>query len=631
MEDTKRPPQGEDPQATARVRILATSDLHMNLIGHNYYSDCRDERIGFARTATLIRQARRQAERDGALTLLFDNGDSLQGTPLGDWVAQNSTVQHPLPLAFKALGYDAVGLGNHDFGFGLDFLQQIAKQSVYPIVCSNATFNDGSNSIWQKAVVLTRTVMVNDFPEELKIGVLSVLPPQTAQWEAHKLGGQVTVDDILIAAQDTASELRQEGCDLIVALAHTGLGPAEAAPGLENAAIPLAAVKEIDAVVAGHTHLTFPATAPQGLDYVDHQQGLVHGTPLVMPGFAGSHLGVIDLELARDDQNRWRICRSKSEIRAIHGGNGADTFEVAEDVEITQLLANAHDATRAHVARSVGRTRQRFHSYFAYCAPDRGLALLAAAQAAALRPFLTGTSLADLPVLSATAPAKFGGRAGPEFYTDIPAGDLSIRHVADLHVFPNELRGVCANGTQILDWLEMSAGLYNQLSLNKVRDLHDPSRAGHNLDIMHGLTYQIDLSRPARFDANGNLVDPSHRRVRHVVFNGLPIDPSQLFVVATNNYRANGGGNFPIANQGEAIPVPPLQIHDVLTEYLAAPNRPDPLETAPRPFSFASLGGVRTVLKTGPKARKYLDELAEYAPRDLGLDPNGFLRVQLTL
>lgn len=598
----------------------------MHLMSFDYYADTPDADRGLTRTASLIRRARDQAGRDSALVLLFDNGDALQGTPFGEWAAEVTTDAHPLSQAFNAMGYDAVGLGNHDFGFGLDLVNRIAAQTACPVVCSNLRTTQGPQG-WVPHATLQRMVLADGKQVPIRIGILSVLPPQTMQWEAHMLQGKAEVTDILTAAEQTAAVLRHQGCDLVVALAHTGLDQAEAEAGMENAVIPLAAQDNIDVIVAGHTHLVLPGTAHEGMPDVDHEQGLVHGKPVVMQGWGGSHLGVIDLTLEQDAGQRWRVIDSRAEATPINTANGP----VPEDPEIKWLFAKGHEETRKRVSAPVGSVPVPLHSYFSFCVPDRGLALLAAAQAAAVRSHIAGTEWEGLTILAATAPAKFGGRAGPRYYTHIPAGDVSIRHVADLHVFPNELRAARVTGAQLHDWLEMSAGVFNQLSPHRPAHLINPRRAGFNFDILHGATYQIDLSQPARFDAAGRLKDSTHSRIRSLKVNGQPVTPEQEFIVATNNYRANGGGHFPIAAQVCPIALPARLIHHVLRDYLAGKLPRDPLEQAPRAFSLTPMNGAEVILTTGPAAHAYLHELAEYDPQVLPVDSDGFLPIQLTL
>lgn len=617
----------QEPAKTPRaeIRILATTDLHMNLTGFDYYADRPDPSIGFTRTATLIRRARTQA--GDSLVLLFDNGDSLQGTPLGEWAATHEGP-HPLMQAFGALDYDAIALGNHDFGFGLPVLDHVLAQASCPVVCSNMRPLKAPQ-IWADGTILERTVLWQEKPAAIRIGVLSVLPPQTARWESHLLQDEVIAEDILEAAHKQVKHLRSEGCDLILALSHSGLGEPQPAPGLENAAIPLAAIDGIDAIIAGHTHLTLPGPAHEGFAHVDPVAGRIHGKPAVMPGSAGSYLGVIDLSLSRDPSGKWRIEDSRAELRPVV--SEPHQKPVPEDPQFVELFAQAHARTRAMVAEPVARIPRVLHSYFSLCAPDPGLALAAAAQAAALRPHLSASGLADLPVLSAVAPCKSGGRAGPRWYTEVPAGELCLRHIADLHLFPNELRGVVVTGAQVRDWLEMSASVFNQQSPGQTADLIDPRRVGYNFDVLFGLNYRFDLSQAARFDAEGALTDPAHNRVSRLEFADQPVQPDQRFVVALNHYRASGGGNFPTVFQSRIPDLPTLEIKQVLKDYLSGILPRDPLEDAPHPFCFAPLAGACAVLRTGPGAIKYLDELDIFTPQQLGRDAEGFERIGLTL
>ncbi len=602
----------------------------MNLTSFDYYSDRADPKVGLTRTASLIRQARREAEWEGALVLLFDNGDALQGGPLGDCAAANSGANHPLLHAFTALSYDAVGLGNHDFGFGLPFLDEVIKSAPYPVISSNAHRVSG-DQLWKSCAILQRDLDWNGDPVPVKIGVISVLPPQTEMWEAHLLTGRVKTSDILDAAREQVKTLRALGCDLVVALSHSGLGQAQAAPGLENAAIPLAAIPGIDAIIAGHTHLTLPGDTHRDLEHTDGANGLIHGKPAIMPGWAGSHLGQIDLTMEHCDTAGWRVVGAKPCLHPIAPIENERAYPVPEDPEIRGLLADCHSATRQVMAQPIARVEQPIHSYFSYCIADRGMGLVAAAQADALRPFLPELGLDGLPLLSATPPCKFGGRAGPEYYTNVPAGGISLRHLADMHVFPNTLCAVVATGAQLRDWLEMSACIYNQLSTDRPMHLTDSARTGYNFDVIFGVTYQIDLSQPARFDTLGQLVNPSSQRIRNLSFEGRAVTDDQTFVVALNNYRANGGGHFPISQGARRLDLPTVNIRDCLQNFVIAQGDSTQKHPDCLPFSFAPLNGAQAILRTGPDARRFLAELTTFAPTDLGIDKDGFLELLLTL
>ncbi|MFT7595195.1 MAG: 2',3'-cyclic-nucleotide 2'-phosphodiesterase/3'-nucleotidase [Paracoccaceae bacterium] len=623
------------PDVRTHLQILATTDLHVNLTGYNYYADRADVSVGLTRTASLIRTARAEAAQRGALSLLFDNGDAFQGTPMGDLATEAPDKPHPLMRAFDYLGYDAIGLGNHDFNFGLDALGAVLAQALCPVVCSNLRRLDPRllSQILPYAV-LERTVPLGDQQMPLRIGVLSFLPPQTVIWDAHLLAGRIEVDDIVSAARHWLPQLQHQGCDVVVALAHSGLSCGPAHSGMENAVLPLAALDGIHAIIAGHTHLHLPSPNHAGLDADSAETGAVCGTPVVMPGASGSHLGQIDLDIRTGPDGRWGVTGFDCRLRAISGrsATGEITPNVPEDSGLRDLLAHDHAATRARMDQPIGRASQAMHSYFSFIAADRSLAIVAAAQAAALRPALVDTSGDGLPLLSAVAPGKYGGRSGPLSYTDVPAGRIALRHVADLYVFPNELRAVIISGQQVLDWLEMSASLFHQIAPDSHdQDLVNAQFPGHNFDVLHGLTWQIDLSVPPRFYPDGTRRPGDHRRICAPCHNGKPVRGDQQFVVALNSYRASGGGGFAALKGACHLSIAPKKNRDILQDYLAGRLACDPLASAPPPWGFVAMPGTSVSVSTGPGAMEHLGDLTGRGVRVGDRDGDGFLRLILPL
>lgn len=617
--------ESEDPELqTAQLRILATSDLHMNVLGYDYYSDQPNNSIGLANLAAAIETAR--TENAGGLTLLLDNGDSLQGTPLGEIAAANSDDPHVLIRAFNHLGYDAIGLGNHDFNFGLDVLEHILAQAPFPVICSNLEKLSGPNP-WADSIILDRHISIAGEELPIRIGVFSVLPPQTFDWDAHLLRGRVHVQDMVPIALDIASSLRKEHCDLVIALAHTGLKDTEFLPHQENAVLPLIQLEEIDALIAGHTHVLFPTNDPSDLPNVEAETGHIHGKPVVLPGFAGNHLGLIDLKLSLTKERKWRINSTSAGLRRTADASASPVTRAIED-----LAADAHEATRREMSKPVGTTAQSLHSFFALFGPDRGLALVASAQAAALRGLLAGRAEANLPLLSATAPLKSGGRSGPTHYTNIPAGPLFQRHVADLHIYPNTLAATEVTGAELRDWLEMSAGLFRQ-AVPGTRDhrLIEPNVPGHNFDVIFGIRYQIDVTAAPRFDQQGNCINPECRRIQNLTYHGTPVTDDQCFVVAYNSYRANGGGRFPMVETARSIPLPQLGIKEILRDYLTGKLPFDPISEEPFPWSFRAAQDISVRVPTSPESRDYLSELAILGAEDMGMAADGFLSLRMFL
>ncbi len=619
----------------AQLCLLATSDLHMNLTGFDYDSDRADPGIGLTRTASLIAEARREAEAEGATVLLFDNGDGLQGTALDEPALADvaSGGVHPLMQAFGYLRYDAIGLGNHDFNYGPETLDAILRNAPCPVVCTNLhRLEPGTFPVPVTHAILNRTLRLGNRALALRVGVLSVLPPQTGIWDKPLLNGRIRIGDIVSAVREGADTLRRAGCDLVVVLAHSGLDDITYRPGQENAVIPLAARTGVDAIIAGHTHLHLPGRAHAGLAHVDPQTGTVHGRPVVMAGFAGSHLGQIDLTLETDGDG-WTVIGHRCRTRAIarRDDNGQIRALAKEDRGLSDMLSGLHERVRADLAQPVGETETPLHSYFCFVTPDPAQHLIAEVQAAAIAPLLP-REYAGLPILSATSPGKSGGRAGPRHYTDIPAGRLTRRNIGDLVLFPNHVQAVVVDGVQIRDWLEMSVSLFNRITPGAEEgDLVDPRWPGHGFDTLFGLSYRIDLSQPPRFTAPGIRGADGPGRISGLKWQGRPVRGTQQFVVALQSYRANGGGHVPALREADPVALPPMTLREVLLEQLSARPPAPANRYDPTPWSFAPMPGCRVLLHTGPGARGHLDALSPREPRDLGIGADGFLRLSVKL
>jgi 2',3'-cyclic-nucleotide 2'-phosphodiesterase/3'-nucleotidase len=622
------PPRPEAPLPPAGLkaglRILATTDLHMHLTGHDYVTDRPDPARGLTRLATLIAEAR--AEAGDRTVLLLDNGDALQGSPLGEVALAAPDSPHPWAVAVAELGYDAIGLGNHDFDYGLDLVDRLRAAVACPVLSANLMRD---RAPFAPVAALDRTVRAGGADWAIRIGLFSVLPPGTSRWNAHHLDGQARTTEILPAARLCRDMLAKAGSDVVVALAHTGIGAYEAVRAEENAGRPLGRIDGIDAMVLGHTHLCLPGPAHDGLTDVDADRGTISGRPAVMPGWAAGQLGVIDLDLQADADGRWRCTGHSVALRRL----ARPGPPVAEAPSLSARLAPIHAETRHAMDRVVGATSQRLHSYFAMVGEDRGLALVAAAQAAALRKAVRGTPLADLPLVSAAAPARTGGRGGPGHFTDIPAGPLRLRHVMDLCPYPNRLAAAIVTGRALRDWIEVAASQFHTLAAPApsplTQPLRDPVHPGHAFDVLFGLEYGIDPTGPPRFDPDGTDRDPQAGRARDIRLDGRPIDPDDRVLVAMTGYRAQGGGAVPGLVEPVALDLP--LVRDALVDYLAGDLPEDPIAAAPWPWRFDLPAPVRVRVRTGPDARAHLDELAGHDPAAGALDDEGFLLLDLTL
>jgi 2',3'-cyclic-nucleotide 2'-phosphodiesterase/3'-nucleotidase len=561
--------------AEVRLRILETTDLHMNLLNYDYYQDKPTDEYGLAKTITLIKAARAEARN----SLLFDNGDLLQGNPLGDFVANGPPLQpgqvHPAYKVLNALGVDAANIGNHEFNYGLAFLRSAIAGAAFPYVSANVHIDDGDGNpdndlhAFTPYVILERNVSdVAGVQHRLKIGVIGFVPPQILVWDRLKLEGKLTVRDIQQTARRLVPEMRAQGADIVVAIPHSGFERGETPRFAENSVARLAEVPGIDAILFGHSHGEFPGAFFANYPKVDLARGTINGVPAVMPGFFGAKLGVIDLVLDNSG-GPWRVVDGRSALRAVFDRATRKPL-VAADPMVAALIAPEHAATLRYVRGEVAKTSAPITSYFAQVADDPSVQLINNAQLHYARRALQGTEFESLPLLSAASPFKSGGRMGWTNYTDIPAGMLSIRHVADLYVYPNTIKAVRISGAQVREWLEMSAGQLNRIDPAgpAEQDLINPAFPAYNFDMIDGVRYQIDLTQPARYSRDGKRVAPQAHRIQALQYQGKPIDDAARFVVVTNNYRASGGGDFPGLDGNNIILDSPDENRQALIQYL---------------------------------------------------------------
>lgn len=616
-----------------QLRLLETTDIHVHVFPYDYYRDREDDTVGLARVATLVAEARTEA----ANSLLLDDGDFLQGNPLGDFMAYERGLDggkvHPIVAAMNQMRFDAATLGNHEFNYGLGFLEKSLAGSDFPFVLANlaqgktASAPRHDRTLIPPYVILDRQVVdAAGASHPLRIGVIGFTPPQIMIWDKTHLEGNVEARDIITAAEAWVPEMREAGADIIVALSHSGIAPGTP-DGAENASLFLAAVEGIDAILTGHQHRVFPGETYAGIDGVDAAAGLLRGKPAVMAGFWGSHLGVLDLTLVQDG-GRWRVIGSRSATRPIH--ERVDTRPralVGSDERLLAAVHEPHEATLAYVRRPVGKITAPVTSYFALVADDPSVQIVSNAQLWYVGKLLEGGPYAGLPLLSAAAPFKAGGRGGPDYYTDVPAGSVAIKNVADMYLYPNTVRALLVDGATVKEWLERSAGIFQQIDpTGGEQALIDDGFPAYNFDIIDGVTYEIDVTRPSKYGPKGEIVNAAAARIRDLRYRGGSVDPAQKFVVATNNYRAAGGGDFPGLDGTNIILEAPDTNRDVIVRWLIQQGSVDP--TADGNWRLAPTANETILLfDTGPAA-----EAAARARGDVeyvGPTETGFARYRL--
>ncbi|QTD43542.1 bifunctional 2',3'-cyclic-nucleotide 2'-phosphodiesterase/3'-nucleotidase [Sporosarcina sp. Te-1] len=593
-------PNEQPSNDNVSLRILGTSDLHTNFVNHDYYQDKPTNEFGLAKTAVLIEEARAENPNN----LLFDNGDLIQGTPLGAYKVSVDRLEkgelHPAMAALGALDFDASTLGNHEFNYGLDYLDMVLEEAPFPIVNANVYDAVTGKNRYTPYVILDKKVVDGKGKQhELKVGVIGIVAPGIMRWDRALLEGKVIAEDAADTVEKFIPEIEEAGADMIVVLSHSGMGDETHTKGEDDVVYQISQFEGVDAILTGHNHSVFPGDYGD-LPNVDMEKGTVNGTPVVMPGKFGSHLGILDLVLEKDGDS-WKVVDGTGSLREI------DKDSDVVNQKVIDAVKEAHEGTIEYVRSPVGKTTAPITSYFALVKDDPSIQIVTNAQKWYVEEQVKGTDYENLPVLSAGAPFKAGGRNGANYYTEIPAGEIAIKNVADLYVYDNTVAALVLTGADVKEWLEMSAGQFNQIdpSSNEEQDLINAEFRTYNFDVLDGVTYQVDVTQPAKYDHKGETINENASRIVNLQYDGKPIDPKQKFIVVTNNYRASG--NFPgVRNAIDTIEYA-YENREAIMDYMIDQKTIDP--SADNNWTFVQVeGDAKIFFETSGKAQNFAPE-----------------------
>ncbi|WP_326563927.1 bifunctional metallophosphatase/5'-nucleotidase [Micromonospora peucetia] len=506
------------------LTVLGTSDTHGNVYNWDYYSDAeyddsRHNDVGVAKLAALVKQIR--AERRGRATLVLDAGDTIQGTPLATFYAKQEPITvtgetHPMANAMNVLGYDAVTLGNHEFNYGLPLLAKWISQLGFPALAANAVNVATGKPAFLPYVI--KKVSVGFAAPPLRVGILGLTNPGSAIWDKANVEGRLRFDDMIATAARYVPIMRARGADIVLISAHGGdSGTSSYGPELpiENPTALIAQqVPGIDAILFGHAH------AEVAEKFVTNER-TGEQVLLTEPSKWGQRLSRMDFTLARE-RGRWKITKKSAAL--------LNTNTVVEDPKVLAAVRAQHRKTVAYVNQVVARSTVELSAAESRYRDTPILDFINHVQTEVVGQALAGTPYAGLPVLSIAAP--FSRTAV------FPAGDVKIRDVAGLYVFDNTLEAVVLSGAEVRAYLEYSAKYFPTLAPGAPVDptaISDPAVPDYNYDVISGLDYDIDISKPVG------------QRVTRLVLSGTdtPVPDNAQFVVAVNNYRRSGGGNFP--------------------------------------------------------------------------------------
>ncbi|MET7452737.1 5'-nucleotidase C-terminal domain-containing protein [Streptomyces sp. NPDC005574] len=555
---------GRKPDKAPRTwsfSVLGTTDLHSHVFDWDYYrdaaySDGKGNSVGVARVATLVEQQRAAKGEDRVL--LVDAGDIIQGTSLAYYFARVDPItgadgekgpRHPMAVAMNHMRYDAAALGNHEFNYGIEVLRRFERQCHFPLLGANALDATTLRPAFPPYTV--KKIRVPGAPD-IKVGILGLTNPGIALWDKDNVSGRMVFPGLVEQARKYVPRLRALGCDVVFLTDHSGLDGStsygDALPYVENASNLVAEqVPGIDAILVGHTHVEVPS-------YTVRNEQTGEDVLLSEPYCWGYRLTVFDFELELR-HGQWKVTGKKAQT--------LDPAKVEEDPEIVRLLTADHELVVKYVNTAVGTCTQDLSAADS-CWKD--VPIMDFIHEVQTKAVAAGLSAADaaLPLISVAAP--FSRTA------DIPEGSVTIKDIAGLYIYDNTLYGKKLTGAQLRDYLEYAARYYHQVPSGTAVDTATLTNANSFWDYMYdtaaGVSYDIDIARP------------EGSRIRNLTYGGAAVSDDQVFVVAVNNYRANGGSGYPHIASADIAYSSTNEIRQLMIDYVTAKGELNPADFA---------------------------------------------------
>jgi 2',3'-cyclic-nucleotide 2'-phosphodiesterase (5'-nucleotidase family) len=477
------------PTQPVDLVIATTTDVHGRVTAWDYYENRAETVRGLTRAATIIDSVR--AANPGRVILL-DAGDLLQGNPLAYVAARvSSNRTNPIIAAMNAMHYDAAAIGNHEYNYGVPYLDSAVRQASFPFLSANTYRLDPAGvHAYRPWTIIDRA--------GIKVGIVGATTPGVMLWDAENVRGRLRLGDIVPAVREAVSEVRRAGADVVIVTVHSGLNEPSsydtATTGVpsENVAARIAAeIPGIDLVLYGHSHKEVRGTT-------------IGQTLLIQPKNWATSVDVAHLVVSRQE-GKWRVTEKRSDLVQAAGH--------AEDPTVLTAVNDVHRETVAYVTTPIGTTAERWSGDSARVKDTPLIDFILETERKA-----AGTDLASTAAFSTSA------ALGP--------GPINIAQVAQLYPYDNTLRAVRITGKQLRDYLEFSSRYYRTVASPTAVLETDPNVPGYNFDIVSGVDYSLDISKPVGF------------RVTQLNYKGAPVRDTDTFTMALNNYRQTGGGGY---------------------------------------------------------------------------------------
>ena len=469
--------------------ILATSDMHANIWGYSYEDNKETDNNGMSRLYTYIKKVREEEP----VVFLVDAGDEIQGTIMTDDIANKSPdKEHPVMTAMNFMDYDCMTVGNHEFDWGIPAMKKILEQAVFPVLGANILDKNGEPVTGEGWIILERG--------GIRLAVIGVCTPDVPIWDKDKEGvSDLTLEAANKAVKKAVGEIG-DSADIILVSAHMGqYAEYDEENGSDSGEKIIEDNPEVDILQTGHMHIT-----------VNDKIGNV---PIVGVRNAGREIARIDVTL---DQDR-NIKGISTEIVDM-----AD-YEPSEEIRQIPVVKELHEETIRYIQGNpgdegdkgevIGSTTSKFQ-------PEDEIRGIPEGR-------LKDTAVIDLihKVQLLNSGADVSACSLFKSDSDLPEGEIYYKNIFDIYKYDNTLYRINVTGKELKEYMEWSAGFYNQWVPGDINISFDPDFPDYQYDMFAGVDYEIDISKP------------KGERIQNVMFKGEPLKDDQILKLCVSNFR----------------------------------------------------------------------------------------------
>ena len=457
-------------------------------------------------------------------TLILDGGDSLQGSPLTNFLYRtppediralmppDAPCAHPIAAAMNLCGYQYITLGNHDFNHGLDALLDYLQNLSARCLCANIRDRAGRLPIAPHAV--------HTLKNGLRIGLVGVCTDFVRYWEEPDTVAQLTIGSAFEAARREL-ELIRDRCDVTVLLYHGGYeedlsGEVQCEPtGTENEACRMCRELDYDLILTGHQHLAVPGLS-------------LNGTWTVQPSDMARHCCAVDARVEEDGRIRFTSSLKTGALPALEEG--------------CRMLSALNRRLQQWLDSPAGIL-------------DRPLPAMDHLEAA-----IHGNPLANFinTVQLAVSGAQVATCAMPNSYKGFPQV-VTIRDVVSTYIYANTLVNLSMTGATLRRYIEHTMAYFAPDGKGGVTYgnlFTKPKLQHYNYDYFSGVDYVVDILRPVG------------QRIVSLTRNGVPVADDEEIIVCVNSYRSHGSSGYDMVSSAPAVREILVDVADAIIEYI---------------------------------------------------------------